>query len=135
MHRRESRPSVFVGLRVLFCQTAGDGAHIGARLLDADAGFEPRDHSQMVIQTIVHFRRSEGEWSIKIDLRGDFELRWEFTSVWELKTGRRHADDGKASIVQCDLLSDDFRVGAITLLPQPVAKDDNAISACPVFFG
>jgi len=38
-------------------------------------------------------------------------------------------------IVQCDLLSDDFRVGAVTLPPQPMAKDDYTISARPVFFG
>jgi hypothetical protein len=119
----------------LFGQTAGDGVHIGARLLDADAGFEPRDHRQTVIPAIVHFRRSEAEWQIKIDLRGDSEARWDLTSLWELKTGRRHADDGIGSIVQCDLLSDDFRVSVITLLPQPVAKDDYAISAHQVFFG
>ncbi len=72
---------------------------------------------------------------IKIGLRSDIKIRRDLASSRELKIGRRYADDGVGFIVQCDLLSDDCRAGAVTLPPQPMAKDDYTISARPVFFG
>jgi len=51
------------------------------------------------------------------------KIRRDLASSRELIIGRRYADDGVGFIVQCDLLSDDFRVGAVTPPPQLMAKD------------
>jgi hypothetical protein len=50
------------------------------------------------------------------------KIRRDLASSRELKIGRRYADGGVGFIVQCDLLSDDFRAGDVTLPPQPMAS-------------
>src|SRR5215468_10261396 len=118
--------SVFIGILPL--QAARNAIHLRLRPGYVHAGFEPPDHAQ-VVQTALR-RHRIGSGRVVRD-RHPQVSRLRF--YWKLKPGRRHADDGEAAIVECDVSPDHLRVGVEAPPPQTVTEDHNGRAGVVLF--
>src|SRR5262245_13326737 len=113
---------------VLQLQAARNAIHLRLRLGYVHAGFEPPDHAEIAQPALRRHRSIAGR--VVRDRRPQVSR---LRLYWKLKPGRRHADDGEAAVVECDVSPDHLRVGVEAPPPQAVTEDHNGRAGVVLF--
>src|SRR5262249_25469543 len=96
----------------------GDALHFSLRLLNSHAGIQPAHHVQVTGASIDSVAIQEAwfknTWQPGIDLRSR-----------ETEIGSHHPDDGVASAIESDCLSDHRGIRSKLFRPQLVTENDN----------
>src|SRR2546425_4958276 len=118
MIRRPPRSTLFpytTLFRSRLLRVTRHSEHVLSRLLERNAGLEPRHHRQ-VSPSFVSFRARQRQ------RRPDFSL-----ALRKGKTLRHHADHFARNAVDLYLLSHDRCISAELSLPKPMTQDDAAV--------
>jgi hypothetical protein len=98
-----------------------EGLELTDRLLDGGTRSKPGDH--LVVVVVESFR------SAVLGLERDRHVEAALSLAEEAETLADHADDRVGPAVDAQVLSDDARVPAVTLPPEPVAEDHYLLAA------
>ena len=104
-----------------------DEIHLGLRLFQRDARFEPRDGPEMTAGALLVVRRL-GHRPI------EFSRAIEQAGRQRMEIGRHHANHGVGAAAQLDSSADNIRIAGKSPLPQTVAQNDDEIFAILLFF-
>ena len=122
MQRNRRQPDAGVDIRILRGEPVADGPHFGDHLLERHTRLRPADTGQVPVGPLA------GGEVLRI-----FQRRPQGPCRRIRESPGHHADDLDRHSVEHDRPSDDLRVAAETLLPQPVTEDGNLVPAWQIF--
>src|SRR6185503_20832159 len=120
VHTRNLDAQPFICDRIFFFDVTRDYVHLGLCLRETDAVFQTCDAAQTVIRTRKH-------------LGGEGKRHPQFCNLGKLKSGWHHTDDCVSTIVEYELLPDNVRFTAKTVLPDTVSDDYDGVLLGSIF--
>ncbi len=108
-----------VGIREILLHTVGDGAHIGLRHAQIDAGLQPPETGQIVVAPV--FRRIQAQRCPKVDVLRISEA------------GGHDTDDGVKVAVDGQIATDHLRIRSVATVPERVTEHSDTRRIQPIF--